>query len=191
MSGVSARTWVILASAVVVVIGLLTWAGTAALSWLKAQAPVATETGKRLAGEAATRVEQAAPGLQEQAEQWLPGVKDQVERWLPGFGEKPPVRDVSGTDIGPVPRYPDLVRSHFARDDYATEVVYAGRAAFDSVLAHYVQGFATAGYSHEVVSATNEREQHRFQRGQESTDLSVARHPGGLLEVRLKQTSLQ
>lgn len=191
MSGVSARTWVILAFVVVVIIGLLTWAGTAALLWLNAQAPVATEAGKRLAGEAASRVEQAAPGLKERAEQWLPGVKDQLGRWLPGFGEQPPVRDVSGTDIGPVPRYPDLVRSYFARDDQAAEVAYAGRAAFDRVLAHYVQGFATAGYAHEVVSATPEGEQHRFRRGQESTDLSVARHPGGLLEVRLKQTLQQ
>lgn len=191
MSRISARTWVILASVVVAIIGLLTWAGTAALLWLNAQSPVAMEAGKRLAGEAATRVEQAVPGLKERAEQWLPGVKDRLGPWLPGFGEEPPARDVSGTEIGPVPRYPDLVRSHFARDDQAAEVAYTGRAAFDTVLAHYVQGFVTAGYAHEVLSATPEGEQHRFRRGQESADLSVARHPGGLLEVRLRQTSQQ
>lgn len=188
---VRARTWLILASVGVVIVGLLVWAGVAILSWLWAQAPVATETGKRLAGEAATRIEQVAPGLKEQASQWLPGAKDQLGRWLPGLGEEPPARDVSGADVGPVPRFPGLIRSHFVREGQAVEVRYAGHAAFDAVLAHYVQGFAAAGYAQEVMSATPEGEQHRFRRGQESIDLSLARRPGGLLEVRLKQSSQQ
>lgn len=191
MTGVSARTWVILACVIAVVIGLLTWAGTAALTWLDARVPVATETGKRLAGEAAARVEQVAPGLQEQARQWLPELRDQLGQWLPGLGDEPPASDVSGDNIGPVPRYPDLVRSHFARDELGAEAAYAGYAGLDTVLAHYVQGFATAGYAHEVVSATPESERHRFRRHQESIDLSLVHHSGGLLEVRLKLSSLQ
>ena len=52
---IGARTWLILGVVTLGIVGLLAWAGIAALSWLWAQAPMATETGKRLAGEAATR----------------------------------------------------------------------------------------------------------------------------------------
>lgn len=186
---IRARTWLILASVGVLVVGLLAWAAIAVLSWLWAQAPAATDTGKRLAGEAATRIEQAAPGLREQAEQWVPDLTDRLQPWLPG--EELPARDVSGADVGPVPRYPGLVRSHFAREGQAVEAGYAGRAALDSVLAHYVQGFAAAGYVQEVMSATSGGEQHRFRRGQEAIDLSLTRRPGGLVELRLQQSSSQ
>jgi len=181
-----ARTWLILAAVGFGILGLLAWAGIATLSWLWAQAPAVTEAGKRLAGGALTQVEQVAPGLKEQAGQWLPGVTDQVERWLPGLAADLPAGDVSGTDLGPLPRHPGLVRSHFAREGQVVEVRYAGRAAFEAVLAHYVQGFSAAGYLQEVISATREGEQHRFRRGQESIDLSLLRHPGGRVELRLK-----
>ena len=123
--------------------------------------------GKRLAGEAVTQIEQVAPGL-----------KEQVGQWLPGLGEASPVSDVSGIDVGPVPRNPGLVRSHFAREGQALKVRYAGRAAFNAVLTQYVQRFAAANYAQEVLSATSEGEQHRFRRGQ-----------SGLLELRLKLSS--
>lgn len=187
MIDITRRVWLILALAIVVIIGLLIWAGTAGVMWLNAQTPVATEAGKRLASEAATKVEQFAPGLKERAEQWLPGVKAELEQRLPGLGENPPVREVSGTDIGPVPRYPGLVRSRFARSDQTVEVVYVGSAEFDSVLASYVQGFATAGYSDELMSASSDGEQRRFRRGEDSIDFSIARDPNGSVEVHLKQ----
>lgn len=190
-SRVKSRTWLILAAAALVIIGLLVWAGIALLSWLWAQAPAATETGRRLAGEAAARIEQVAPALKEQAEQWVPGLKDQLGRWLPGAGEEAPARDVSGADIGPVPRYPGLVRSHFAREERAVEAGYAGQAAFDAVLAHYVEGFAAKGYAQEVMSATPEGERHRFRRGQETIELSLSRRPDGLVELRLRQLAQQ
>jgi len=114
-------------------------------------------------------------------------VTEQVDRWLPGLAADLPVSDVSGTDVGPVPRYPGLVRSHFTRDGQAVEVRYAGRAAFDAVLAHYVQSFTAAGYLQEVMSATPEGEQHRFRHGQEAIDLSLLRRPGGQVEVHMKR----
>lgn len=42
---VRARTWLILGAAVVGILGLVTWAGIALLSWLWGQFPVATEAG--------------------------------------------------------------------------------------------------------------------------------------------------
>ena len=168
------RTWLILGAAVLGILGLFTWAGIALLSWLWGQFPTATEAGKRLAGEALTQIEQVAPGL-----------KEQVGQWVPGLVEEPPASDVSGDDVGPVPRFPSLVRSHFARGEKTVEVRYAGRAAFDAVRAHYVQGFGAAGYAGEVKEATPEAEHHRFKRDHESIDLLLLRPADGRVEIRL------
>ena len=92
-----------------------------------------------------------------------------------------------GADVSPVPRYPGLVRSYFVRGSQVVEVRYAGRAAFDAVLAHYVEGFTAAGYLQEVRSATPAGEQHRFRHGQEAIDLSVLRRPGGRVEIQMKR----
>lgn len=171
-----ARTWLILSAVALGLVGLLAWAGITVLSWLWAEAPAVSEAGRRLAGEAITRIEQVAPEL-----------KEQVEQWLPDRGETPPAQDVSGTDVGPVPRFPGLVRTYFSRAGQVTEVRYVGRVPFDAVLAHYIQAFAAAGYSQEVMSATPDAEQHRFRGSQASIDLSLTRRPDGLLELRLKQ----
>ena len=63
---VRARTWLILGAVVLGILGLVAWAGIALLSWLWAQFSVLSETGKRLAGETLTQVEQVTPGLKEQ-----------------------------------------------------------------------------------------------------------------------------
>ena len=178
LRNIRTRTWLILGAVGLLILGLMAWAGIAILFWLWGQAPSVSEAGKRLAGAAVTQIEQVAPGL-----------KEQVGQWRPGLGEASPVSDVSGTDMGPVPRYPGLVRSHFTREGQAVEVRYAGRGTFDMVLAHYVKGFAAANYAQEVLSATSEGEQHRFRRGQESIDLALLRSQGGLLELRLKLSS--
>lgn len=187
---IRARTWLIAVAAVFFIIGLLIWAGIAVLSWLWAQAPAATDAGKRFAGDAMTQVEQLSPGLREQAEQWLPaGVKEQANNWLQALGPDLPASDVSGSDAGPVSRFPGLVRNHFVRDGQSLEVGYAGSAAFAAVLTHYLQGFADANYAHEVVSATSQGEQHRFSRGGEFIELSLLRQRGEQLEVILKLSS--
>ena len=186
LGSIRIRTWLILGTAGFALLGLVVWAGIALLSWLWAQAPVVADAGKRLGGEAATQIEQAAPGLGDRLEQWVPGLRENVERWVPGLA-KAPAQDVSGTDIGPVPRYPGLVRGHFSRDAGGVEVAYAGSAALDAVLAHYVKGFAADGFAHDVMVATADGERHRFRRGQETFELALARRAGGLIEVRLEQ----
>ncbi len=173
---VRARTWLLLAAVALGLVGLLIWAAIAVLSWLWTQAPAVTDVGRRVADEAMTRIEQVAPGL-----------KEEIDRRLPGTGEAPPARDVSGADIGPVPRFAGLVRTYFAREGGTVEARYAGRASFEAVLAHYVKGLTAAGYAQEVLSATPQTEQHRFRRGAESIDLTLTRRADGLLELRVKQ----
>jgi len=186
---IRARTWLMLAAVALAVIGLLIWAAIATLSWLWGQAPTVAGAGTRLAGEAVTQIEQAAPGLQGRVEQWVPGLTEQLQRLGSAGAGDAPVSDVSGADVGPVPRYPDLARSYFAREGNTQEVRYTGRAALDAVVTHYVQGFTAAGYSQQVISASPEGEQHRFGRGQEVILLSLLRRPGGLVDVGLKVSS--
>lgn len=171
---VRARTWLILGAVVLGILGLVAWAGIALLSWLWGQFSVLSETGKRLAGETMTQVEQVTPGL-----------KEQIGQWVPDLAENPPTSDVSGIDAGPVPRFPGLVRSYFARGEKTVEVRYAGRATFEAVRAHYLQGFSAAGYAHEVKEATPETEHHRFKRNDQSIDLLLLRQAGGRVEIRL------
>lgn len=174
LSKVRARTWLILVAAVVGILGLVTWAAIALLSWLWGQFPTATEAGRRLASDAVTQIEQVVPGL-----------KEQIGQWVPDLVKDPPTSDVSGTDAGPVPRFPGLVRSYFARGEKMAEVRYAGRAAFEAVRAHYVQGFAAAGYAHDVMNGAPEAEHHRFKRDEESIDLLLFRHVEERVEIRL------
>jgi hypothetical protein len=176
VSQVRARTWLMLGGAALAVLGLMVWAAIALLSWLWAQAPQAAGTGRQMAGEAMTQIEKLAPGLKEQA-----------AKWLPVAGEAPPERDVSGSDPGPVDRFPGLVRSRFARDENVIEVSYAGRADFDAVLTHYVQGFAASGFTQDVLAATAEEERHQFVGASGRFELRIGRRPGGVVEVDLRQ----
>jgi len=194
---VRARTWLILGGVVFGIIALLVWAGIAILSWLWGQMPVAADAGNRFVGEAMTQIEKTAPGLKDQVDQWVPGLKQQVEQLAPGLKEQveqrvpslavqPPASDVSGTDLGPVPRFSGLVRSAFSRSEGGVDVRYLGPAAFEAVRAHYVQGFTAAGYAQEVMEATPDAESHRFTLGEDTIALSLLRLPAGRVEVRLK-----
>ncbi len=184
---VRGRTWLILAALMFAIVGLLVWVGITLLSWLWAQGGLVTDAGKRFTDDAMSQVEMLAPGLREQAGQWVPeGIKEQATNWLPAAKSDLPANDVSGNDIGPVSRFPGLVRSHFTREAQTVEVRYVGSAVFETVLAHYLEGFAASGYAQEVMSATSEGEQHRFNRSDASFDFVLLRHRGGQVEVRLQ-----
>jgi hypothetical protein len=75
---------------------------------------------------------------------------------------EPPPRDVSGTDVGPVARYPGLARSHWHRDGREITVRYEGRADYAAVLDHYVRGFAAQGYTPEPAIRAPEGERHEY-----------------------------
>lgn len=155
-------------------LALSVWAVVALMSWMWSQLPAAVETGKRLSGETTAQIERVAPGLQEHVRQWV------------GIAEESPTSDVAGVDIGPVPRYPGLVRSFFARGDESLEVGYIGQAHVGLVRAHYVQGFAMAGYAGEVLKATADMEHHRFKNDAESIDLLLVIREQALVEISMK-----
>ena len=173
VKNIRARTWLILGGAVLVILGLMAWAAIALLSWLWAQGPQLAGTGWQMADEALARVEEVAPGLKGEAEKWLPGtgwhlaneamtraeevvpgVREEAKKWLPGSIGALPEKDVSGSDPGPVNRFPGLVRSQFLRDETKIEASYVGRADFDAVLTHYVQGFGPHGVTHNGPAAS-------------------------------------
>lgn len=190
LRSIGMRTWIFLGVVVVLVLGLLLWAAIALISWLWLQAATLTDAGMRLMGEAVTQVGQLKPDILAEAERGLQGAKEQVGQWAPGLAGALPTLDVSGTDIGPVPRFPGLIRSHFAREGGVTEVRYAGLADLPAVIAHYSSGFVGAGFAHEVISAAVDGERHRFTRGGESFELTLTPGPAGMVEVRLRQLAV-
>ncbi len=207
VKNIRARTWLILGGVVLLLLGLMAWAAIAVLSWLWAQGPQLAGTGWQVAEEAKARVEQVAPGLKGEAEKWLPatgwqlaneamtraeevvpGVKEEAKRWLPGSIGSLPEKDVSGSDPGPVARFPGLVRSQFLRDETKIETSYVGRADFDAVLTHYVQGFVANGFTQDVLAADAESERHQFVGGTSGPfEVRIARRAAGVVEVVVRQ----
>lgn len=207
VKNIRARTWLILGGVVLVMLGIMAWAAIALLSWLWAQGPQLAGTGWQMADQAIARVEEVAPELKGEAEKWLPttgwqlaneamtraeevvpGVREEAKRWLPGGSGALPEKDVSGSDPGPVNRFPGLVRSQFLRDATKIEVSYVGRSDFDAVLTHYVQGFAANGFTQDVLAADSESERHQFVGGASGPfELRIARRPAGIVEVVVKQ----
>jgi hypothetical protein len=185
---VSARTWLLAGLAFTALLGMIVWAGISLLSWLWSQGQSMSENGKQILGAATTQVEQFAPALSEQAGKWLPGLQDQINQWSTTLGASVPDNDVSGMDVGPVERYPGLIRSHFFRDGHVVSTSYSGRLPLTPVLAHYVEGFTSAGYAQNVVSASSAAEHHQFVRGREVFDLRLNRRAAGLLELSLTHT---
>ena len=204
---IRARTWLILGGAAWAILGLMVWAAIALLSWLWAQGPQLAGTGWQMADAAIARVEEVAPGLKGEAEKWLPGtslqlvneamtraeevvpgLREEAESWLPGGSGAWPEKDVSGSDPGPVNRFPGMVRSQFLRDATKIEASYIGRADFDAVLTHYVQSFTANGFTQDVLAADAEGERHQFIGGASGPfEVRIVRRPVGVVEVVVRQ----
>lgn len=105
-----------------------------------------------------------------------------------------PQQDVSGVELVPVTRFPGLIRSAFAAQSDSVTAEYIGSADFNSVLDHYAEGFNKAGYQHEIVSASDSVEVHRYYRlieatgKRETVQISVSRYADKLVKVSLRKT---
>lgn len=191
---VRGTTWLTIGIGLLVLFGLLIWAAVALVGGLWGQ-------GQKLAGSAPDLLRGTARGALEQVEAIVPGARvllDQATQSIPGTREKlaelapvlaieiPPVRDVSGTDLGPVVRYPGLTRTNWLREGDQTAVEYEGKAKYETVFDHYTNGFATQGYTQNVLSATPQAAIHEYQKGNERFVLRVAKKTKGSVSVRIE-----
>ena len=176
------RTWVIAGVGLLVLFGLLIWAALALVGWFFGQAQGWMGAAPEAARGAMERVEQAVPGVREKLGEFVPALK-------PGGHESAapqPQRDVSGTDLGPVARYPGLARTYWHREGKQVTIEYAGEADYAAVLDHYAKGFAAQGYVQSVQSATPSTETHEYTKGRERTTLTVAQQPKGAVSARIE-----
>lgn len=173
------NTWIGLGVGLLVLLGLLIWAGLALIGWGLGQA-------QSMAGS----LPEAAKGVMQHAEAMVPGVREKLGVLIPELkAEQPPgsapQRDVSGTDIAPVDRYPGLVRTHWQRDGALAAVSYEGTADYGAVLDHYTKGFAMQGFVQTVQSATPKAEVHEYTKGSDRIRFNIAQKAGGV-SVRIE-----
>lgn len=167
-------TWIAIGLGLLTLFVLLTWAAISLFGWLWGQGKSLTEGAPEAVRIITSQVEQAVPGARETLSDLIPALKPE-----------PPPRDVSGTDIGPVPRYPSLARSHWHRDGREITVRYEGRADYAAVINHYAKGFAAAGYAQSVVSAAPEGEEHDYRKGDERVRFNIAQLPQGKVKATI------
>jgi len=167
-------TWLAIAVGLMGLLVLFAWAAFALFGWLWGQGKSLTEGAPEAVRIIASQVEQAVPGARETLGDLVPTLKPE-----------PPPRDVSGTDIGPVTRYPGLARSHWHRDGREIKVRYEGRADYTTVLDHDAKGFATQGYAQSVMSATPEAEAHDYRKGDERVRFEITRLPQGKVKATI------
>lgn len=167
-------TWISIGLGLLTLFVLLIWAAVSLFGWLWGQGKSLTEGAPEAVRIITSQVEQAVPGAREALGDLVPALKPE-----------PPPRDVSGTDIGPVTRYPGLARSHWHRDGREITVRYEGRADYTTVLDHYTQGFATQGYAQSVMSATPEGEEHDYRKGDDRVHFKIAQLPKGKVKATI------
>ena len=169
------RTWIGAGVGLLVLFGLLIWATLALLGWLFGQA-------QGWMGDAPDAVR----GAVAEAEQAVPNAREKLGEWVPALKPTQPQRDVSGRDLGPVPRYPALARTLWQRDGQRVSIEYQGKADYAKVLDHYAKGYAAQGYTQSVQSATPTAETHEYAKGSERIVLKVTQQPKGMVGVRIE-----
>lgn len=151
----------------------------------KAQALALVEEAQNVVPDAKAQ----ALALVEQTQNIVPELHNQAKQLVPSLEPivAAPESDVSGNDIGPVARFPGLVRSAFAREASAVKVDYQGKASLKTVVEYYAAGFASAGFKHEVIRADGRSEQHKFTQNESSITLAIEQLASENLHVRLIQ----
>ena len=169
------RTWIAVGVGLVVLFGLLIWAALALLGWLFEQAQGWMDDAPEAVREAV-----------EQAEQAVPDARKKLGEWVPALKPAQPQRDVSGSDPGPVARYPGLTRTYWQRSDTKITIEYQGAANYAAVIDYYTKGYAGQGYAQTVQSATPTTETHEYTKGNERMVLKITQLPEGVVSVRME-----
>lgn len=169
------NTWITVGVGLLVLFGLLIWAAVASIGWFFGQA-------QGLMGTAP----EAARGAMEQVGQVVPGVREKLGEFVPALKPSQPQRDVSGTDLGPVARYPGLARTYWHREGKQVTIEYEGEADYAAVLDHYAKGFAAQGFTQSVHSATPEAETHEYAKSDERITLKLAQQSSGKVKLGIE-----
>ena len=168
-------TWITVGVGLLVLFGLLIWAAVASIGWFFGQA-------QGLMGTAP----EAARGAMEQVGRVVPGVREKLGEFVPALKPSQPQRDVSGTDLGPVARYPGLARTYWHREGKQVTIEYEGEADYAAVLDHYAKGFAAQGFTQSVHSATPEAETHEYAKSDERITLKLAQQSSGKVKLGIE-----
>ncbi|ODU50988.1 MAG: hypothetical protein ABS92_01205 [Thiobacillus sp. SCN 63-374] len=180
------RTWVAVGVGLLVLFGLLIWAAVALIGWFFGQTQGWIGAAPEAARGALEQMDRAVPGAREKLGEFVPVLK-------PGGHERaasPPQRDVSGSDLGPVARYPGMARTYWHREGDQVTIEYEGKADYAAVLDHYARGFAAQGYAQSVQSATPSAETHEYTKDRERIALTITQQPKGGVGARI-ETPLQ
>lgn len=167
-------TWLAMAVGLTGLLVMTVWAAIALFGWLWGQGKLFAEGAPEAARTVVAQVVQVVPGARESLGEWVPALKPE-----------PPQRDVSGTDIGPVTRYPGLARSQWHRDGRQITVRYEGRADYAAVLDHYAKGFAAQGYAQNVISATPGAEAHDYRKNDDQVGFRITQLPQGKVKAAI------
>jgi hypothetical protein len=173
---VRGSTWIVVGAGFLTVIGLLIWAAIALIGGLWGQA-------QTLVGVAPEAVRRSTGAVMEQVEVITPGAREKFGAFVPALKAEQVARDVSGTDVGPVARYPGLTRSYWQRNGNEITVRHEGPADYAAALDHYAKGFAALGYRQNLLSATPDAEQHEYLKGTDRIAFSLVRVPKGGVKV--------
>ncbi|MCP5279166.1 MAG: hypothetical protein H6935_12500 [Thiobacillus sp.] len=176
------RTWIAAGVVMLMMFGLLIWAAISLMGWFFGQVQGWSATAPETARDALETVER-------QVEQAVPGAREKISEYVPLFKPEGRLqRDVSGTDFVPVARYPGLVRTYWHREGRQITVHYEGRADFAVVLDHYIQGFASLGYTQDLRSASPESETHAWMKGKQRYLAKIIAEPKGMVSVHIETT---
>jgi len=171
-------TWIAAGAGLLVLLALMAWAAVALIGGLWGQA-------RNLSATAPDVVRDATRAAVGQVDVIVPGVREKLGEFVPALKAEQPQRDVSGTDVGPVVRYPGLARDYWHREGREITVRYQGAADYAAVLDHYVRGFAAQGYRQNLLSATQDAERHEYLKDADRVGFVLARDAKGEVKVTI------
>lgn len=202
-------TWLALGAGVLVFVGASVWAAIALIGWLWGQTQnltsVTSETVRGTARVVVAEVDKRVPsargaldqlvssvpgarGVLDKAAEMATGASELLDGAVPASQSAPstPSRDVSGQDLGPVVRWPGLVRTMWQKNGQQVAVEYEGKGNYIQALDHYIAGFTTNSFEQTVLSSTRTAEKHNYTRRHEQFSVTITQQPNGRVSVRIE-----
>ncbi len=171
-------TWLAAGVGLLVLLLLMLWALVALIGGLWGQA-------RNLSNAAPDVLRDATRAAVVQVDVIVPGVRERLGEFVPALKSEQVRRDVSGTDVGPVARYPGLTRAYWHREGREITVRYEGAANYVAVLDHYTKGFAAQGYRQNLLSAAPDAERHEYIKDADRVGFFLTKDPKGEVKVTI------